>query len=398
MVSIFPDTYQSVSTQKETAMMTEEQQELVQELLELHENRSPFLDEQWQKPDPQRYRCPETFARERERIFRALPQIAAHSSELPRAGDFLTLELAGRPVLLTRAEDGSPRAFYNVCRHRGAQLVGESAGCKHRFSCPYHAWTWNNTGELIAVPHEKSGFPGLNREEFGLHPIACEEYAGWLWVSLDGSDQIDVESHLGGIGPDILAMDAGNYRIFDSSDRDIAANWKILVEGGIESYHFRVAHRNTIAPLFLDNLSSYRCFGDHIRSVLPRSTLPELKTQAPADWSLAEHANILYSLLPGSQFLVQEDHFVWIQAQPLAPNQTRLRLSTLVPASEHRAEKADYWRRHHQLTLTTLDEDFSLGEGIQKNLDSGVNQHLNFGRFEGALARFNASVERALGD
>lgn len=370
--------------------------ELIHELLDLHDKRSPFLDEHWEKPDPERYLSQDFFARERERIFLALPQIAAHASELPEPGAFITLEMSGRPLLLTRDEAGVARAFYNVCRHRGAQLVSDGSGCRHRFSCPYHAWTWSNAGKLIGVPHEKTGFPALDREDFGLHALPCEEYAGWIWVSFTTQNGIDVQSHLQDLAPDIVAMDAGNHVVFENSTRDIAANWKLLVEGGIESYHFRVAHKQTIADLFLDNLSSYRCFGPHMRSVLPRSTLNELRDRPEDTWNIGEHANVLYSVFPGSQFLVQEDHFVWIQGIPMGPNLTRMRLSTMVPREANTPERQGYWRRNHLLTTNTLDEDFDLGEGIQRGLGSGANAHLNFGRFEGALVKFNRIVDRAI--
>jgi phenylpropionate dioxygenase-like ring-hydroxylating dioxygenase large terminal subunit len=372
------------------------QEELLSELLALHGDRKPYLDEHWEKPDLERYYSAQFFRKEREHISLALPQIAAHSSELPEPGAFLTMELGGRPLLLVRDKEGATRAFYNVCRHRGAQLVGEKSGCRHRFSCPYHAWTWNNTGQLIGVPHEKSGFPGLDRGDHGLKTLACEEFGGWIWVSMAGDGEIDVQSHLGDLARDILGMEAGSHVIFDSTVRDVEANWKLLVEGGMESYHFRVAHKDTIAPLFLDNLSSYRCFGPHIRSILPRSTLPELREQPREAWELGKHANVLYSLFPGSQFLVQEDHFVWIHGVPLAPNRTRLRLSTLIPQEENTFEKQKYWQRNHLLTTTTLDEDFDLGEGIQQGLESGANEHLNFGRFEGALTKFNDFVDAAI--
>lgn len=377
-------------------MERQTQVELISELLELHDNKSPYLDEHWERIDQDRYTSQAIFDREREHISRALPQIAAHGSELPDAGSFVTLELAGAPLLLVRDKDGTARAFYNVCRHRGARLVGDESGCRHRFSCPYHAWTWSNAGDLIGVPHEKTGFPGLERDQLGLKRVACEEYAGWIWVSFASETDIDVAGHLGDLAVDMLAMDAANHVIFESTTRDIAANWKILVEGGIEAYHFRVAHRDTIAPLFLDNLSSYRSFGPHIRSILPRSTLPELGAEEAGDWDLGKHANVLYSLFPGSQFLVQEDHFVWIQGTPLAPDRTRLRLSTVVPKEANTPENQDYWRRHHRLTSITLDEDFDLGEGIQAGMGSGANTHLNFGRFEGALARFNEVVDAAI--
>ena len=370
--------------------------ELIRELLDLHDRRSPFLDEHWEKPDPERYQSGEFFARERDGIFLALPQIASHASELPGPGAFLTLEMSGRPLLLTRDEEGVARAFYNVCRHRGAQLVADVSGCRQRFSCPYHAWTWSNAGKLIGVPHEKAGFPDLDRDEHGLQALPCEEYAGWIWVSFAARDSIDVQSHLGDLAPDIVAMDAETHVVFDTTSRDIEANWKLLVEGGVESYHFRVAHKDTIAGLFLDNLSSYRCFGPHMRSVLPRSSLSELRDKPEESWNIGEHANVLYSLFPGSQFLVQEDHFVWIQGIPMGPNRTRMRLSTMIPREANTPERQGYWRRNHRLTTTTLEEDFDLGEGIQRGLGSGANAHLNFGRFEGALVQFNRIVDEAI--
>ncbi|MEM1110385.1 MAG: SRPBCC family protein [Pseudomonadota bacterium] len=377
-------------------MKSETQVALINELLDLQQSKSPFLDDHWQQETLDRYLSSDIFAREQALIGRRLPQIVAHVSEIDKPGDFITTELAGRPLLLIRDEDGNARAFYNVCRHRGAQLVGESSGCQHRLRCPYHAWTWNSAGQLIGVPHEKTGFPGLDRSEFGLHALPCEEFGGWLWVSLASEEPIDVSAHLGELAGDILAMDAGRYRIFDTTIKDIDANWKILVEGGLEAYHFRVAHKETIAPLFLDNLSSYQCFDRHIRSVLPRSSLTELESSSAEEWDFAKHANVLYTLFPGSQFLVQEDHFVWIQGKPIAPDRTQLQLSTVIPAEANTPEQHSYWRRNHELTMYTLDEDFVLGESIQRGLASGANTHLNFGRFEGALARFNEFVDQAI--
>ncbi len=374
------------------------QLQLIDELVDLHARKTPFLDESWETIDTGRYQSPEIFARERARIHHRLPQIAAHASALPEPGTFRTTNLGGVSLLLTRDASGAVRAFHNVCRHRGAELVAEASGCRHRFSCPYHAWTYDNTGRLIGLPHEKSGFPDLDRGAHGLHRVACSEFAGWIWVRLSaGEAEIDVAAHLGDMAADIVALEAGGHVVFQTDTLQIAANWKILVEGGLEAYHFRVAHRNTIAPLFLDNLSSYQCFGPHTRSVLPRSTLPGLKEQPQSDWSLREHANILYSLFPGSQFLVQEDHFVWIQGMPLAPDRTRLVLSSMIPGQAHTPERQDYWTRNHQLTLVTLQEDFALAEGIQRGLASGANRALNFGRFEGALAAFNRSVDDAIG-
>ena len=370
--------------------------QLLQELVELHDTKTPYLDEVWETEPLDRYVDASVFEREQKRIFRRLPQLAAHSSELPGPGSYLTLELAGLPLILVRDEEGTARAFYNVCRHRGARLVGEGAGCQRRFSCPYHAWTYDSRGNLIGVPHEKTGFPGLDRNQLGLKAVACEEYGGWIWVCLEPEGDWSAESHLGPLAQEFLALDSGAHVVFDSVTRDIGANWKILAEGGLEAYHFRVAHRETIAPLFLDNLSSYRRVGNHLRSVLPRSSLSALTAQPEQDWDIGKHSNLLYTLFPGSQFLVQEDHFVWIRMIPLAADRTRLRLATMVPADSGTGEMARYWQSNHDFTLRTLNEDFALGEGIQEGLASGANEHLNFGRYEGALAKFNQIVDAAL--
>ncbi|MDJ0652571.1 MAG: SRPBCC family protein [Xanthomonadales bacterium] len=370
--------------------------ELLQELVDLHQAKSQFLDESWETVSVDRYLDHQTFEREQQRIFKRVPLIAAHGSELPDPGSFLTRKIGGKPLLLVRGKSGGVSAFLNVCRHRGARLVGEDSGCRHRFSCPYHAWTWDSAGDLVGVPHQQSGFPNLEREQFGLHRVGCSEHAGWIWVALSDTRDPDVAAHLGLIEGEFDGLGADGCEIFDATTRDIHCNWKILVEGGLEAYHFRVAHRKTIAPLFLDNLSSYRCVGRHIRSVLPRSTLGEMAETATESWDIRKHSNVLYSLFPSSQFLVQEDHFVWIQGTPLAPDRTRLRLATMIPTTANLPERQDYWRKHHALTLRTLDEDFSLGESIQQGLSSGANSRLNFGRFEGALARFNQFVDEAI--
>ncbi len=374
--------------------------EKISELLGLTGERRPFVaNDEWTTINCERYLSPERFSEERRQIHHQLPQIAAHGSALAEPGSFKTMNFCGIPLLLVRDNEGRARAFYNVCRHRGAELVAEDAGCQQRFSCPYHAWTWNNAGELIGVPHEKAGFPGIERESMGLRSIACAEYGGWIWVQLNSeqsASNLDIPAHLGELAHDIAALQAEKYVIFEGATLDIAANWKLLVEGGLEAYHFRVAHRDTIAPLFIDNLSSYECFGPHIRSILPRASITTLADKPRDSWSLVEHANLLYSLFPGSQFLVQEDHFVWIQGVPIAPDHTRLILTTMIPASANSTAQNSYWQRNHALTVKTLIEDFDLAEGIQRGLQSGANQQLNFGRFEGALAVFNRCVDQAL--
>src|SRR5262249_59856053 len=102
------------------------------------------------------YPCRRQFARERELFFRRGPLFVGLSCLLPRAGDYMTHDYAGVPMLLVRHEDGNLRAFLNVCRHRGARVADGSGHGVKRFLCPYHAWTYATDGRLIARPDERS--------------------------------------------------------------------------------------------------------------------------------------------------------------------------------------------------------------------------------------------------
>lgn len=370
--------------------------ELIDELLALKAEGAPYLDEQVAQSPVDHYLDTARFDAEQTQIFARLPAAIAHSSELPDANSFVRRTLAGRSILLTRDAHGTVRAFLNVCRHRGTQLVDDDAGCKARFSCPYHAWTYGNDGQLLAAPHFDSGFPENDKSAFSLVSLPCRELFGFVWViaDADAAGDVDMDTYFGPLRDELAALDIADMVIAQEDVQLRQSNWKILVEGGIESYHFKVAHRDTIGPYFEDNLSSYRCYGPHMRSVLPRVSMAELDTTRRDSWRLRDHANLVYTLFPMMQMLVQQDHIVWITSTPVAVDQTRLRLATLVPAA--RRDETDYWARNHTITITTLNEDFDIGESIQANMASGANRQLTFGRYEGALARFNETVNAQL--
>ena len=373
---------------------------LLDELAGLKTEGSAFLDETVTKADVTDYTSQDRFDAERTHLFRTLPVAAAHSSELPDPGSFLTRDLFGSPLLLTRDKDGQAHAFLNVCRHRGARLVNESEGCKHSFSCPYHAWTYGNNGALRGVPHQKQGFPDIDKPTHGLVALTCAERFGFVWVVADPNVHMDIEDWLAPLAKDLDWIGMDKIRIQQSDTLMINANWKLLIEGGIEAYHFKVAHKDTIGPYFEDNLSSYAQLGNHLRSVLPRSHFADMPRD---DWDIRRDANLLYSVLPTSQFLVQQDHVAWVEARPIGPGQTELRLSTVGPDQTPLSDDPQTHRKqNHRITVTTLSEDFEIGEGIQAGLSSGANQHLTFGRYEGALNAFadlvNARIEAHMGD
>lgn len=368
---------------------------LIDELIGLKKSKSQFLDEEAGTAPVDHYTSEARFEQERQAILSRLPHAAAHASQIANPGDFLRTQIAGLPVLLTRDREGTAHAFLNVCRHRGAQLVSEESGCKNRFSCPYHAWTYSNSGELIGAPHFDSGFPGVDKADLSLARLPVMEALGLIWVVPTPYQEFNFDRWLGPVADEFAALNVANSRIAAEDILLIDANWKILVEGGIEAYHFKVAHRETIAPFFEDNLSSYQMLGDHMRSVLPRASMAKLDRAERENWRIRDHANILYTFFPVTQFLVQQDHTVMIRSNPIAAGKTQLRIATLAPTTGPLAQgkDEDHWQTNHAITRKTLDEDFAIGANIQKGLASGANTRLNFGRFEGALTTFNRAVD-----
>lgn len=365
--------------------------QLIDELLEIKASGTFYLDEGVTRSPASRYISQERFDLEREHLFRQVPLIAAHVSELAEPGSFLRKNLAGLPVLVTRDKEGRANAFLNVCRHRGTQLVDADSGCSHKFTCPYHAWTYSSAGKLIAAPHFKQGFTGKDKADYGLKRLTCDERHGFIWVRALGEGDIDIDGFLGGLGEELATLDIEDMFLASDETIEVEANWKLIVEGGIEAYHFKVAHRDTIGPFFEDNLSTYRMFGDHMRSILMRSSMARLAPDTREDWRLRDHAQVLYNLLPTSSLLVQQDHIAWIHTEPLGPAKTRLRLATLAPKAQ--AHRTDHWAHNHQITKTTLMEDFVLNESMQKGIASGAIDYMTFGRFEGALDAYNRVVE-----
>ncbi len=177
------------------------------------------------------YRDEEVWQREREGIFRRSPIVVAMSAHLPEPGSYRALDAGGVPVLSVRQEVGGVRVFLNACRHRGAQLCEAGLGTARRFTCPYHAWTYDNAGRLVGVPHERTGFPSLDREQRGLVSVACREAHGLVWVRLEGDGPIELESFLGTLTDDLEALDLASLVPFATEVQRRRVNWKVAYDG-----------------------------------------------------------------------------------------------------------------------------------------------------------------------
>ncbi|GAA2690929.1 aromatic ring-hydroxylating oxygenase subunit alpha [Nonomuraea recticatena] len=225
------------------------------------------------------YTDQELFAREQKNIFEAMWFCVVRSSDLPKPGSFKTVQVGGESILVTRARDKTVRAFFNVCRHRGAQLCAEESGeVKRAFQCMYHAWTYDLDGKLIAAPN-LTKMADLDRVEYGLVKVHVREWLGYVWVCLADEPPSFEEDVLGAVTErlgalelidnyDVAGLEVGRRIVYD-----VKANWKLIIENFMECYHCATIHPELteVLPEFADGYAAQYFvghgaeFGDEIR-------------------------------------------------------------------------------------------------------------------------------------
>lgn len=178
------------------------------------------------------------FQQEQREIFGKVWLFVCHESEVPAAGDFRTTRVAGRPIVIVRGEDGVVRSFYNVCRHRSAEVVREESGNARSFTCFYHHWNYALNGELRSVA-KPAGYEavGLDKRDFGLVAVRTELFVGMVFVCLD-AEAAPLREYLGEIAePFEEAMGTVPLEVFHFHKAVVNTNWKLWQDNNSERYH-----------------------------------------------------------------------------------------------------------------------------------------------------------------
>lgn len=342
----------------------------------------------WREPVAH-YRSTDRFATEVEGVLRRHPTPFCPSSALPDAGSFVARDAAATPIVAVRGGDGQVRAFRNSCRHRGAQLV-DGSGCARAFVCPYHSWSYRLDGRLRHVPHAR-GFGDIVPEDHGLVPVACWERHGLVLVTQDGAATPDgaFEEVAGLIGP--------GHRLLAGTKREEATNWKVLAETFLEGYHIRFTHRDTFYPVQFDNLNLVEEFGPNSRVTFPFRTIAKLASIAPGDRTIDGRLTFVYHLFPNVMIATFPEMTLVIVLEPTAVDRTTVITYALADGVRHtRAPGSSTGAPQVDLLTSGADEDFAVARAVQRGLGSGANDHLTFGRFEGAIGHFHRTLDAAL--
>ncbi len=329
----------------------------------------------------------------------ARPIAAVQSSELAEPGSFVTVELCGVPVLVTRDSGGEVRAMHNVCAHRAATLEHRPSGATRVFSCRFHGWSYELDGSLRAVA-DASLFSTVPCTR-GLRAVGCEERHGIVWVTPAPGPEgpIGVRAWLGDHLDDLFdSFGFAGMVSHRSHEFDVACNWKLLTDGFLELYHLKYLHRQTIAPYLPANMTIGRHYGEHLATAIPKNRLVRQLDATPREqWQLLQDLSMPFVLVPGTVLQWQAGHaeLFSLRPDPRHAGRTRCRLSLLVPAD--RADDVDLWDRNwDRLWQTIPGEDFVVAEEVQRNIDAGVVEELQIGCNEQLVADHLAAVDRLL--
>ena len=364
-------------------------QRVAQRILDHIEQGATDLGESiWREP-VDNYRSKERLAAEVEIAFRGSPTPFCPSAALPEAGSYVARDAAGTPLVAVRAQDGTVRAFRNACRHRGTQLATGS-GCAKAFVCPYHGWTYALDGRLRAVPHEY-GFPDLDKELHGLAPVSVAERCGLVFVTQD--EPCLTDESLAQL-PELIAPE---QRLFATRESEIAANWKIMLEGFIEGYHIRSTHRETFYPYGFDNINLVELFGRNSRVTYPFRRIAKLADTPPDDRRVEGLLTYVYHLFPNVLVTVLSHHTNVIVLEPLTLDRTKVITYALTNRGSSTTELQEMVERDAEFVdQTGAAEDRAVIRAIQCGLGSGANSVFTFGLFESAIGHFHRSLVAVL--
>jgi glycine betaine catabolism A len=379
-----------------TSVLRETELSLIDRLLDVWKSGTCAQTEDESRVPVDAYRSATRFEAERAPLFRSLPIVVAHSSEIPLPGDFLTHDALGVPLVVVRGSDGERiDAFLNVCRHRGARLADAPSGNKRAFVCGYHGWSYGLEGKLLHIPHAE-GFP---RDcDRNLVPVGVEERGGFVWVVPSARASIDVGQFLGPLASELEGFGFAKDSAFRTVHVERRFHWKLIIDAFLDGYHLKSLHRDSVYRFFLDNVNLADPMGPHIRSVVARKGLEKARTTPRDAWRFRDFLSLTYFLFPNTVLVFHPDWVSRITVFPLAIDRTLFSHTMIVPLDSDSMDRRAHWDKSWRLIHEGVfeREDMTAAEWIQGGLDSGANEGFACGRFEQPIRWFHDALDRAL--
>ncbi len=315
------------------------------------------------------------------------------SALLPDPGTAITHDDYDTPLIVSRDGEGRVRVLANVCRHRGTRLI-ETADVVpvKRIVCPYHAWAYKADGSLAGVPRPDC-FPGLDKAHYGLTEFPSRESGGLIWFARSEADFTGVEA----LAPDMEAFGMSGLHLYRRHTQEVAANWKLIIDAFLESYHVQRLHAQTIAAFFADGITVADQLGPHQRAAVGRTDY--LAGVDRDDWvQLRRAVTYTYQLFPNAVVIVSPDYINLLLCYPQAVGRTLVEDVMLIPEPPQTPEAEAHWRKSWDLLDggTFGAEDFRAAALCHRGLDSGLLAEITLGTLEHGIADFHRKLDASL--
>jgi phenylpropionate dioxygenase-like ring-hydroxylating dioxygenase large terminal subunit len=342
------------------------------------------------------------FEAEKRAFLRASPQIVCHSSDIAEPGQWHRIDYLGESIIVMRGDDKRARAFANVCRHRGSQLVDGDSGCARVLTCPYHAWSYARDGRLVGVPHRHE-YPGLKTETLGLKPVLLEEWRGFLFVRLE----VGLPSVAEMMAP--YEAEVAPYRFEDLRaigrvtlrPRDL--NWKTIADNYSDHLHIPIGHPGLTrlfgrnyrieAEEWVDRMEGdlVEADSDNVSERAYQHLLPEV----PGLPASHQRKWLYYKLFPCVAFDIYPDQVDFMQWLPVSATQSVIReISYALPDDRREMKAARFlnWRINRRVNA----EDTELIARVQRGMESESYEPGPLGLSEVCLRSFADKLRRMI--
>jgi phenylpropionate dioxygenase-like ring-hydroxylating dioxygenase large terminal subunit len=231
--------------------------------------KAPYVDYGTEIIDPRRYRDPQESVREWEKMWSKVWTMAGVASDIPNAGDWFKYDLGKESFIVVRQDDGEIKAFYNVCPHRGNQIVRADFGKVSKcFSCAFHGWRYDKDGSLVEIKESETFRPEVIADKPGLTPVRCDQWGNFVFITMDWNAEPLLE-FLGVVPEHLAAYKLENFRVFADVEYVFEGNWKTTIDGFLEFYHADQIH-----PELADVMETYWCQYDLYPKGISRMILP----------------------------------------------------------------------------------------------------------------------------
>jgi choline monooxygenase len=335
------------------------------------------------------------FKIERERVFFNNWVVIGVSSSVPEVGDAKPFNLMGIPLLILRDKKNKIRVFHNVCSHRGMILVNEECKLKNTIRCPYHSWSYNFNGELIATPH----IGGMNIHEaegFIKSKSNLKEVSTHVWMDLIF---INIHKNKKNFEECIHPLEQQWSKFISKEDQklirhakdfgyfnmEVQSNWKLAIENYCESYHLPWVHPelNRVSNLkdhyHIEDISE--TFSGQGSNKYSQQFDGNKKLSTFPNWPNDLYQNSEYvSLFPNVMLGIHVDHFYAFWLEPLSNNITREHFEMYYVGDESASsdEYKEIRKKNFAFWQEVMNEDVGAIEGMQKGRSSPVYNGGNF--------------------